>query len=269
MSDNYQEQLKKYELFGARKFQSLVFKVERLKYKIIKEHFPNYVEKYCKKCNEQCRKELAKAKTAEEKAGIENYWRREKILTRKEVASEQNRNYHLNMKRPTEIIDHLEYNKRVHMKGIYGNIISLFAGAACIIVGTAFLPWLAAIGIASCALSVFNGFINFQCVNLQNYNLCRLRHKLPQLQRIEKMQKAKEEAEYSEALQLIRNREGASKEVAYIPDINELVANVQTKEQALQLKKMLLSAKSEHYRNKETINSNRKVYQKSSITRTI
>ena len=67
------------------------------------------------------KKELKKAKTPEERKYIVEHYRRQKMLMRKEFHREQNRNYHMDLDRPTEMLAYLEYNKRVHMNGLKRN----------------------------------------------------------------------------------------------------------------------------------------------------
>jgi len=164
------EKLKKkmtfHEKLGALKMQKIVFKVEELRYKIIKTFFPNYITNYDKQCNKCQAKELKRAKTLEEQEEIILKYNMAKMFMRKELNREQNRNYHMDFEKPTDIISELEWNKSVHKSGLKFNLITI-----AVFTGLGFLgcPW----SIPMIIAEIVSAFINFECVNIQNYNLCR------------------------------------------------------------------------------------------------
>ena len=100
-----------------------------------------------------------------------------KILMRKEYYLSQNRNYHMDLDRPTEMLSYLEYNKRVHMNGLKRNAV--------------FLPIFTGLSVAFpittplVAYELASTFINFQCVNIQNCNIYRFKQKEEKLKKIE------------------------------------------------------------------------------------
>ena len=100
---DYKKKIELCEKLGANKFQKVVFKVEELKYKVIKTFFPRYIEWYDKLCDRKKKKELKKAKTKEEQKKIIDHYRMQKMIMRKEFHREQNRNYHMDPNKPTEI----------------------------------------------------------------------------------------------------------------------------------------------------------------------
>lgn len=240
------EQLKKYERLGALRFQKFVFYLERQKYRLIKKYSPNYLKKYEKKCDALCKGALECASSEEERRQIQAYYRREKMLLRKELFQEKNRNYHLNMKRPTEIVNYLKQNKAIHTGALRLDGLCTAIGTTLTALGIVFFPPVAIIGGIMTTISLSCAFLNFQCINLQNYNLCRLELKKEQLARLEARQKQKEEQEYAAALNLIHKVEDSSSNVAHIPTAEEIINNITTKEQAEQMKKILLAAKKEH-----------------------
>jgi len=89
-----------------------------------------------------------------------------KMFMRKELNREQNRNYHMDFEKPTDIISELEWNKSVHKSGLKFNLITI-----AVFTGLGFLgcPW----SIPMIIAEIVSAFINFECVNIQNYNLCR------------------------------------------------------------------------------------------------
>ena len=100
-----------------------------------------------------------------------------KILMRKEYYLSQNRNYHMDLDRPTEMLAYLEYNKRVHMNGLKRNAVFLpiFTGLS---IAFPIVTPLAAYELAST-------FINFQCVNIQNCNIYRYKKREEKFKKVE------------------------------------------------------------------------------------
>ena len=164
------EKLKKkmafHEKLGALEMQKIVMKVEKLRYKIIKTFFPNYIDYYDRQCNKAQKQELKKAKTKEEREEIIRKYNLAKMYMRIELIREQNRNYHMDFEKPTKVITELKWNKSVHEEGLKFNIITIavFTG-----LGFLGLSWSIPIIIAEIGFAL----INFECINLQKYNLCR------------------------------------------------------------------------------------------------
>ena len=177
---DYKKKIELCEKLGANKFQKVVFKVEELKYKVIKTFFPRYIEWYDKLCDRKKKKELKKAKTKEEQKKIIDHYRMQKMIMRKEFHREQNRNYHMDPNKPTEILHYLNWNKDIHMKGIIKNAIAIPALAITAAFGiwpTVVLPFL--------ALEVGSLFVNFQCVNIQNCNIYRFKQREETMKKLE------------------------------------------------------------------------------------
>ena len=86
------------------------------------------------------------------------------LLNRKEMNTEKNRNYHIDNIRLTQTVEYLEWNKDVHKTNLIRDLVTLpiYIGLAVAGVGLA-IPLIAG--------NLVSSFINFQCINLQNYNI--------------------------------------------------------------------------------------------------
>ena len=157
--EEYNKKMRRYELLGAEKFQNFVFGVERVKFKIIKKCFPNFIHFYDKFCDFQKKRLLKKAKTeAQKKKAIEKV-KFAKLAMRKELIEEKNRNYHINQNKPTEIIKYLNWNKQIHQRGLIKDgvlIVLLIGGIILQIPGTKLLL----------VAELLSAGINFECINI-------------------------------------------------------------------------------------------------------
>ena len=158
-----------------------------------------------------------------------------KILMRKEYHLSQNRNYHMDLDRPTEMLSYLEYNKRVHMNGLKRNAVFLpiFTGLS---IAFPIVTPLAAYELAST-------FINFQCVNIQNCNIYRFKQKEEQLKKIEETRTRTNIRKYGKVSSIV------SKELAKtedrLPTMDEIIASVGNDKEALaELRQLALSTMS-------------------------
>lgn len=226
---DYKKKIKRCEQLGADKFQKVVFKVEGLKYKIIKKCFPNFIKNYDKSCDKKRDKALKKAKTEEERKTIINYYRNQKMMVRKEMNREQNRNYHMNPNKPTEMIQYLNWNKKVHKRGMIKNAVLIPAYG----VASAFGFWPA---IPLLAMELGSLFINFQCVNIQNCNIYRYKEKEETMKKLEERRMKRNIAEYKEAASVVSK---VMEETDDIPSLSEIIERVKTPEEARQLKALI------------------------------
>lgn len=158
----------------------------------------------------------------------------QKLKYRKELVTSQNRNYHYNPESPTECIGYLKKNREIHQKGIISNILLLII----IFVASNLLTSIPAIYIIIGYLfEIFSLFINFECINLQNYNLERLENA-----RTLELLKKKEEKKINSDLKNYRecSRVVSSKLMSSIklPTVSEVTEEIKTKEQAEQLRIM-------------------------------
>ena len=158
-----------------------------------------------------------------------------KILMRKEYHLSQNRNYHMDLDRPTEMLSYLEYNKRVHMNGLKRNAV--------------FLPIFTGLSVAFpittplVAYELASTFINFQCVNIQNCNIYRFKQKEEQLKKIEETRTRTNIRKYGKVSSIV------SKELAKtedrLPTMDEIIASVGNDKEALaELRQLAISTMS-------------------------
>ena len=121
--NEYKKKMKLYESFGALKFQKLVFLIEKIKFKVLKKLCPNFIYYFDKYCDWKEKKRVKKAKTEKEIKKIKKQTKKAKMAMRQEWNEEKNRNYHMNPKKPTEIVAYLEWNKNIHKKGLITNAV--------------------------------------------------------------------------------------------------------------------------------------------------
>ncbi|MDD5888093.1 MAG: hypothetical protein PUC82_01220 [bacterium] len=235
---DYKKLKKRYEKLGAKEFKKVVMEVEKLRWKITKKFFPNYLEKYEKSAEKELNKALKKATTEEERQRIINSYRRQILTARREYNREENRNYHLDAKRPTEIIGYLKYNKSVHQNALIRNAI-ISIGTMGFIVGGVATPVAATILIAQ-GLSAIK---NWQCINLQNYNICRIQIHKKALEQREIKRQQRQQEKYSEVSRVMEKAFETTKEPTKIPTVRELAGAIETKEQLEQMREWLKSIK--------------------------
>ncbi len=216
------------EKLGATKFQRVVFKAEEKKFKILKKICPNFIQHYDNWCNRKRDKLLKKYHSEENQRKIIEYYRSQKLLARKEWIREENRNYHMDQNNPMEFIEYLEWNKEIHQNGLKKNIITLPLLSAATICGFApAIPFL--------MLEAGSTFINFQCVNIQNYNIYRFRQKEEKLKKLQDQKHKRDLKKYGEAAKIIGESLDKTTE---IPSLEEIIDNIKTPEQLQQLRNL-------------------------------
>ena len=222
------KRLKLYERLGALKFQKVVFKVEEIKYRVIKKCFPNFIQKFDKYCDWKQRMAIKRATTEEEIKDIKDRTKLAKMAIRKEMNEEKNRNYHMDAKRPTEILKYLKWNKEVHKKGLAKDLALI----PIIIAGVVFhVPGAAAILV----FELLSAAINFECINIQNYNICRAEMIMPALERREQTAIKKSIEEYGGAAEVIHKSIEKSES---LPTFDEIIDNIDNIEQLKQMRAM-------------------------------
>lgn len=226
--EEYKKRLKHYERLGAVKFQKLVFLVEDSKFKIIKTCFPNitkYVDKYL---DWKQKRAIKKASTDEEVKEIKENTKLIKMAVRKEINEGKNRNYHMDPRRPAEIIKYLEWNKEIHKRSLTKDLILIpimIAGTIFQVPGAVFiLVW-----------ELLSALVNFECINIQNYNLCRAGRMKDVLERREKSNIEHNIEEFNEASEVIHKTIEQNEK---LPTFNEILANVDNIEQLKQMRAM-------------------------------
>lgn len=158
-----------------------------------------------------------------------------KLLARKEYYLSQNRNYHMDLDRPTEMLAYLEYNKRVHMNGLKRNAVFLpiFTGLS---IAFPIVTPLAAYELAST-------FINFQCVNIQNCNIYRFKQKEEKLKKIEERRAKTNIKKYGKVSSIVSKELAKSKD--RLPTMDEIITSVGDDKEALaELRQLALSTMS-------------------------
>ncbi|MBR3198602.1 MAG: hypothetical protein IKG27_01150 [Bacilli bacterium] len=215
--------------------QKAVFFLEKQKYKVIEKFFPNSYANNERKLKEKTQRKLAKAKTEEEKQRIINNYKLLTLRLRKERNLKQNQNYHINFDNLEETIAELNWNKRVHIKGIVLNMVTIIG--IIVLLKTALIS-----GSMAAILMGFNSLtmlINANCVLMQKYNLKRIEeYKEKHKNSIEKRQQKKvEKAEkVKDATKVVTETLTSS---VSVPTIEEIMDKITTKEQALQLLELL------------------------------
>lgn len=193
--EEYNKRIKRCEKLGARKFAKIVKVVEKAKFKILKTVFPSYVTKANKFIDRRQQKLLNKCKTDEERQAVIEQCRMQKMLNKREDNYEMNRNYHLFRNRFSELINYLHYNKDVHKRGLIMDSIALPILTGLSFVNPIFIPF-----------AVFSGVslaVNFQCVNLQNYNLYRLEKNKDVITRKERQTIRQTQENYTDGVKII------------------------------------------------------------------
>lgn len=226
----YNKKIRLYEKLGAERFQKIVFKVEKIKFKLIKKLFPNFIKRYDKLCDFNLKRSLKKAKTEEEKRKLIEETKFAKMAMRKELNQEKNRNYHMDTNKPTEIIKYLKWNKSVHVEGLIKNIIIIISSIIGISLG---LTWL----IPILLVEVLSGTINFECINIQNCSICKYKKCEKILEKKERKKISHDIDNYKEAAEVVNN---ALEKSESLPTFSEIINMIQNKEQLEQMKKMLL-----------------------------
>ena len=237
------KKIKLYEKLGAVKFQKLVFKVERLKFKVVKKLFPNSIKYFDRIVDFRTKRAIKRAKTEEEKNKIKRNSKIAKMGIRKEMNTEQNRNYHIDPNKPTEILQLLEWNKDIHKKGLIKDAIVIPVLIGGVILN---IP----IAIPLLVLEIFSAGINFECINIQNYNICRFKKIEPALRKREERRLQKQVEEYGEATEVIGKTIEKSES---LPSYEEIIDNIDSKEQLEQMKELLRAKIEERQKSKQLI----------------
>lgn len=222
----YKTKMKIYRLLGADYFQKLVFKVEKLKYKILDQYSPQIIKWYENLCNQSYEKEI---KNGQSENDLYDY-QLKKLALRKEIAQKQNRNYHYNPNYPTKFIKYIKENRKIHIRGIIIDIVEI----ALLLILSPLLIEISPVLFGILSTIVVFGFVkDFECINLQNYNLCRFENekmkiKLQQLEEYKLQENSKKLAEGSK---IVANTITKTVEIPTIDEVIEQVTTQQEKEQ--------------------------------------
>lgn len=220
---------------GAVQFKKIVFIVEKIKFKALKKLVPNYLKYFDKHVDKLTKKRLKDAKTEEEKQIIIYKSKIDKMQERREFYQEENRNYHIRKENPTQIIKYLELNKKIHKNGLVGNAIFGLLTIPGLIFGSK-------LALIFLVFEIIEAIINFECINLQNYNIYRL---TKVKDKIEKKEKAKIERDSVLYKEISEDIHKVVMEKDEIPTIDDILACADTPEKLEQLKQLLAKTKSQ------------------------
>ncbi len=235
-----------HEKLGALKFREVVLKLEKVKFKVMKKICPNFISYYEKWCDFNTKRMLRKAKSLEDVELIEFTNKVFKLRNRREWNKEENRNYHVDNRYPTQIINYLNWNKMIHQKGLRKDMIAIFLLSLGICWS---LPLAGLLLIVSCG----SAFINLECINLQEHSIAEYEICKPMLIKKEKRDSLKRENEYIEAKKIVGESILKNKNIL---TVEQIIENVKTKEQAEQIKAWAMSMQSRselQYSNKKRI----------------
>ena len=220
---------------GAVQFKKIVFIVEKIKFKALKKLVPNYLKYFDKHVDKLTKKRLKDAKTEEEKQIIIYKSKIDKMQERREFYQEENRNYHIRKENPTQIIKYLELNKKIHKNGLVGNAIFGLLTIPGLIFGSK-------LALMFLVFEIIEAIINFECINLQNYNICRLTKVKDKIEKKEKAKIVRDSVLYKEISEDIHK---VVMEKDEIPTIDDILACADTPEKLEQLKQLLAKTKSQ------------------------
>ena len=200
-------------------------------------------------------KKIKKCQTDQEKKALLENSRYQKLLFRKEMNHRKNRNYHYHPGYSQELIPYLEWNKRIHQKELKKNI-GIIALCLPIILFSTPSGILFPLCIGLSIVETISAVINFECINLQDYNLTRIKQN-EKLKRIEEKIVNRDLHQYSPATKVIASSLEKSTD---IPSVQSLKQEITTKEELENLKQLLLYLKQNQLQ--ENLSPKHKVYRK-------
>ena len=228
---------KLYRLLGASWFQKVVLKVEDLKFKFIDRFCPNIDKWYCNYCDKRVHKLCLKVDSKEEQERIRLNYNFKKMSFKKELRDKKNRNYHIDFNNASKFKDYLLWNKKVHRDGMIWNGIWISLCSLVLFFTS---------GIASVLTSIWLGYnilalgVNFECVNLQNYNILRFEEKEEVLKKMERRSKNRDVKNFAKVGERIYNKLCNRVE---IPRSSDVVSDITDKEELEQLRRLALEVK--------------------------
>ena len=187
----YEEKAKFHEKLGAKRFQKVVGKVDNTKYKLLNKLGEERVLPMADKLiNMQYKRYFEAAQTEEENRLLEEDYMRNKVLARKQIKIGRSINYYEGVDKRIALFPfYLESNKNVHQNALKVDGIVLGSGILLKelvsvvtpfllpipIIGTIGVPLLSAIPTLMIGYQIFAIPKNIQCINIQEYNLARMK----------------------------------------------------------------------------------------------
>ncbi len=242
-----------YEYLGAKKFKTIVMKAENIKFNIIHKWFPNIDSWYERRCNKEMERLCRKTKDEEKKKAIRFKYNQLKLAFEKENINRQNRNYHLDLENIDLSKQYLLWNRGVHVRGL---VISGILTIACGIGMTVLTGGLAVVMGMGCALEAGAMIVNFQCINLQNYNLCRLEKSRANLLKIEERRRKILVERYANIGSVVYEKMTTDVDLSKKTDIIDNVSNI---EQLQELRELALAVKQERRMQQKSSVKNKKL----------
>lgn len=240
---DYKKKIHTCELLGAKQFQKVVLTFDKYKWKLIKKMIPNYISKADKFVEKTRDRRLKKAKTPEEKEMIEKQTVLNKMELRKEYYNGGNLNYHIDKNRTTEFLDKLNRNKQIHKNGLIWNSILFPIGIGLSTIS--FWP-----GVVLASYQVLAAVKNFQCVNVQNYNIYRIKRIENRLKQKEAKDLAEKMEKYKDGYQVIGDKIEEKKDIV---NIDEIVNSITSIDQLKQIRELLTQEQAKRNTNKVDI----------------
>ncbi len=233
---DYKKKMKLHQKLGAKQFKKFVLKAEKLRWKITKKFFPKSLERIDKRYQDELAKQLKKATSEEEKTEIKKLYQQQILITHREYNLEENRNYHMRFSNPTEIISYLKYNKAVHKSALTRNLVLAIVASSFIVIGVG-----TGIAASFIAVQTICAIKNWQCINLQDYNICRFELHKKALEEKQRRTREQNDRKYYAANKVIEQALDTTKEKSTIPSPEEIISSITSIEQCQQMKEMLLS----------------------------
>ena len=123
----------------------------------------------------------------------------------------------------------LNWNKNIHKRGIIINAITIPLLTAATIAG---IP----LAIPFLIEELASAFINFQCINIQNYNIYRFQEREDTFKKMEARRMANNMQKHGEAAKVISK---AMEKTEDIPTMKQIIEGIETKEQLEQLRSLV------------------------------
>ena len=250
----YQKKYKLHEKLGARWFQNIVGKYDQKKFwllnkvrnrkrsKLLTKLFPNRKKKEKPSIIDRFvnyrEKELLKKATTEEQIRIiKEETIRNKNIIKKQIKEGKSVNYYEGVDRRVELFpDYLKLNKKHHQNALKKDMVVIGICIGVGLLGMPVLPWIVG---SYQALDVIK---DLQCINLQEYNLARIKtiEKKLVARNMQKMQQI-----YNENQEAIESLQKAKQQGQNIYTVEGLLDSLDSVEALQQLRKSFLETKEE------------------------
>lgn len=225
-----QQKKKIYRMLGAEQFQKVVFLIEDIRYWAIDRFFPNMKDWYEAACDKNYSEAMKHPSKKKKQKSLYDY-QMMKLAFRKELAYKQNRNYHYNPNHPMKFIEYLEKNKRIHQIGFLKNFGFLILLGVCFPVLSNIFPMIYPILMMVFMIGLVK---DFECINLQNYNLCRFQEERMK-KRLEELEEIRQSENQILLSKVIEPVSAIIENQIELPNIHQIVQQVKTEEEKQQL----------------------------------